>query len=55
MENKAEVISVGPDVKYVKAGDFVLFEDFNRINVELSDSSKGWMLSEDHILAIIKE
>ena len=49
----AIVVSVGPDVKNVKAGDKIIFKEYSTTDVKF-ESQEYLIVREEDILAIIK-
>lgn len=49
----AKVESVGPDVKSVKKGDQIIYEEFKSTNVKV-DGADYVIVSEENILATVK-
>ena len=50
---EADVIEVGPDVKTLKAGDHIIFNEFTGAEIELEGTWYKLMREED-VLAVIK-
>ncbi len=49
----AEVVAVGPDVKSVKPGDRILYEDFSSTEVKVGDD-EFIIVKEEKIIATVK-
>lgn len=48
----AKVVAVGPDVKNVKVGDSILYEDYSNTDVKV-DGSEYIIVKEEKILATV--
>lgn len=49
----AKVVAVGPDVKSVKVGDDILYEDYSNTDVKV-DGDEYIIVKEEKILAVVK-
>lgn len=48
----AKVVAVGPDVKSIKVGDDILYEDYSNTDVKV-DGKKYIIVKEEKVLAIV--
>lgn len=51
---EAKILAVGPLVRQCKVGDKILFEPYERVEIELN-GAKYWSIKEDAVLCVVGE